>query len=317
MALTESYAVGPADPPVRDITLGRLLAEGAEAVPDRIALITGIPDPDERRQWTYAELYADAERAAHALRTRFEPGERVAVWAPNIPEWVMLEFGCAMAGIVLVTVNPAFRSHELEYVLNQSRSAGLFVVPEFRGNPMMATAEEVHPNCPDLREIITFDRWDEFIADADEFDGELVEPEPSDAVMIQYTSGTTGFPKGALLHHRGLVNNGAHTAERMGVSEGCVWVTTMPLFHTGGCVCCVIGADVKSADGEHVGKIERIYTNAELNRATHLLITEGWLFKEKRLIPVEWISTVDEDEIRLGINAHNLAQVPEYQGETV
>jgi fatty-acyl-CoA synthase len=247
MALTESYAVGPADPPVRDITLGRLLAEGAEAVPDRIALITGIPDPDERRQWTYAELYADAERAARALRTRFEPGERVAVWAPNIPEWVMLEFGCAMAGIVLVTVNPAFRSHELEYVLNQSRSAGLFVVPEFRGNPMMATAEEVHPNCPELREIITFDRWDEFIADADEFDGELVEPEPSDAVMIQYTSGTTGFPKGALLHHRGLVNNGAHTAARMGVSEGCVWVTTMPLFHTGGCVCCVIGAVSKRA----------------------------------------------------------------------
>ena len=247
MTLTESHAIGPAEPPVRDITVGRLLVEAAEAVPDRIALITGIPDAAQRRQWTYAELLADADRAAKALRTRFEPGERVAVWAPNIPEWIILEFGCAMAGVVLVTVNPGFRAHELEYVLNQSRSAGLFVMSDFRGNPMLATAEEVHPNCPELREIIRFDEWDDFMAGADDFDGELVEPDPSDPVMIQYTSGTTGFPKGALLHHRGLVNNGAHTADRMGVSDGCVWVTTMPLFHTGGCVCCVLGSVSKRA----------------------------------------------------------------------
>jgi fatty-acyl-CoA synthase len=242
MGITESYAAGPAEPPVRDVTIGGLLVEAAEAAPDRVALITGVSDPAARRQWTYGELLADARRTARALRAHFEAGERVAVWAPNIPEWVMLEFGCAMAGVVLVTVNPAFRAHELQYVLTQSRSAGLFVVPEFRGNPMRATADSVHPECPDLREIIGFDQWDEFLADGDGFDGELVEPDPSDPVMIQYTSGTTGFPKGALLHHRGLVNNGAHTAERMGVREGSVWVTTMPLFHTGGCVCCVLGA---------------------------------------------------------------------------
>lgn len=196
MTLTESHATGPAEPAVRDITVGRLLVEAAEAVSDRVALITGIPDVAARRQWTYAELLADAERAAQALRTRFEPGERVAVWAPNIPEWIILEFGCAMAGIVLVTVNPGFRAHELEYVLNQSRSSGLFVMTDFRGNPMLATAEEVHPNCPELREIIRFDEWDDFMAGAADFDGELVEPDTSDPVMIQYTSGTTGFPKG-------------------------------------------------------------------------------------------------------------------------
>ena len=203
----------------------------SQVVPNlnRIALVTGIPDVAARRQWTYAELAADAELAARALRARFEPGERIAVWAPNIPEWVILEFGCAIAGVVLVTVNPGFRAHELEYVLKQSRSSGLFVMSDFRGNPMSATADEVHPNCPELREVIRFDDWDEFIAGADAFDGALGEPDPSDAVMIQYTSGTTGFPKGALLHHRGLVNNGAHTADRMGISEGCVWVTTMPL----------------------------------------------------------------------------------------
>jgi acyl-CoA synthetase (AMP-forming)/AMP-acid ligase II len=242
MGITESYAVGPTEPAVRDITLGGLLVEAAETAPDRVALIAGVADPAARRQWTYVDLLEEAQRVARALRAHFEPGERVAVWAPNVPEWVLLEFGCAMAGIVLVTVNPAFRAHELQYVLTQSRSAGLFVVPEFRGNPMLATAEEVRPECPDLREIIRFDRWDDFVADAAGFTGELVEPDPSDPVMIQYTSGTTGFPKGALLHHRGLVNNGTHTADRMGVREGSVWITTMPLFHTGGCVCCVIGA---------------------------------------------------------------------------
>jgi fatty-acyl-CoA synthase len=242
MPLTLSHAAGPTEPPLRDITLGQLLAWAAETTPDRLALIAGVPDPAARRQWTYAELYQQAQRTAKALRAHFEPGERVAVWAPNLPEWVMLEFGCALAGVVLVTVNPAFRAQELEYVLKQSRSAGIFVVESFRGNPMLATVQQVAPNCPELREVIRFDAWDAFLARGDAPGLSLPEVTSTDPVMIQYTSGTTGFPKGALLHHRGLVNNGAHTAHRMGVRDGAVWVTTMPLFHTGGCVCCVIGA---------------------------------------------------------------------------
>jgi fatty-acyl-CoA synthase len=154
---------------------------------------------------------------------------------------MMLEFGAAMAGVVLVTVNPAFKAAEVQYVLSQSRSAGLFVIDDFRGNPMLATAREVQPHCPELREIIPFSSWDEFVA-AGDTGAPLPTVSPDDPVMIQYTSGTTGFPKGALLVHRGLVNNGAHTGERMGVSDGAVFITTMPLFHTGGCVCCVISA---------------------------------------------------------------------------
>jgi len=242
--LTLSHAVGPSDPPVRDITLGDLLREAAAAAPDRLALIAGAPDPAMRRQWTYRQLCDEAERVARALTTRFGPGERVAVWAPNLPEWMMLEFGAAMAGVVLVTVNPAFRASELQYVLSQSRSAGLFVVDEFRGNPMGATARDVQPECPELREIISFNDWDDFVAAADA-DARLPDIAPDDPVMIQYTSGTTGFPKGALLRHRGLANNGAHTSDRMGVSEGATFITTMPLFHTGGCVCCVVGAVAK------------------------------------------------------------------------
>ena len=176
------------------------------------------------------------------MLTRFSPGERVTVWAPNYPEWVILEFACAMAGVVLVTANPAFRQSEVQYVLQQSRSAGVITATEFRGNTMLAAVRESQPNCPELREIIRFDEWADFMASAESFKAELPDPQPHDPVMIQYTSGTTGFPKGALLHHRGLVNNGAHTGHRMGQIEGGVSIAVMPLFHTGGCVCTVLAA---------------------------------------------------------------------------
>ena len=247
MALTESYVAGPTTPALREITFGDLLLNAAKAAPDRLALIAGVPDPALRRKWTYAQLYGEAQRTARALLTRFRPGERVAVWAQNIPEWVMLEFGAGMAGMVLVTVNPAFRAKEAEYVLKQSRSAGVFVVNGFRGNPMLETVHAVAPNCPELREIICFDDWNAFISAGDDESIKLPIVSPDDPVMIQYTSGTTGFPKGALLRHRGLLNNGADTADRMGVDAGDVFVTTMPLFHTGGCVCCMLGSVSKAA----------------------------------------------------------------------
>src|SRR3954467_10703656 len=247
MALTESYIAGPVAPAVRDITLGQLLERAAASAPDRIAMIAGVPDPTLRRQWTYSELYTEAQRTARALLTRFRTGERIAVWAYNLPEWIMLEFGAGLAGMVLVTVNPGFRANELEYVLKQSRSAGVFVVNSFRGNPMLETAREVAPGCPELREMICFDDWSTFIAAGGDSSIALPAVKPTDPVMIQYTSGTTGFPKGALLHHRGLANNGADTAVQMGVEPGDVFVTTMPLFHTGGCVCCVIGSVSRAA----------------------------------------------------------------------
>ena len=247
MALTESHVKGPGEPVVHDMTIGDLLKAAAEQTPDRLALITGVANMADRRQWTYAELWKDAQRTARALCERFEPGERIAVWAPNIPEWVILEFGAALSGVILVTVNPAFQPTEVAYVLNQSRSAGIFVVPEFRGNQMLATIDAIRPDCPELREVIPFDGWELFLKSGEEAEVELPDVKPNDPVMIQYTSGTTGFPKGALLHHRGLVNNGAHTLERMGVAEGSVYITTMPLFHTGGCVVCVLGAVARKA----------------------------------------------------------------------
>lgn len=242
MALTQSYWEKDASQPVWEATVGSLLRDAAEAAPDRAALVAGVAAAGERRRWTYAELLAEAEQAAAALLARFSPGDRVAVWAPNIPEWVVLEMAAGLAGLVLVTVNPSYRPGELAYVLGQSRAAGIFYVSEFRGNPMAAALEQVQPDLPELRETVDFASWDEFVASAPS-SGSVALPEvtPDMPAQIQYTSGTTGFPKGAYLHHRGIVNNARLTALRVGVQEGDVWLNPMPLFHTGGCVLGALG----------------------------------------------------------------------------
>jgi fatty-acyl-CoA synthase len=241
MSLTTSY--WPADPSdeVRATTVGGVLREAAAAAPDRDALVAGMPSPADRTRWTYAELLADAELTAHALLTRFEPGEHVAVWAPNIPEWVLLQYGAALAGLVLVTVNPAYQAGELEYVLRQSRAVGVFTMPEYRGNPMAKSVEAVRAGLPDLREVVLFDQWPDFIAAGESPTRELPEVTPDDAAALLYTSGTTGFPKGALLHHRGVTNDARLVTSRFGINPGEVQVSPMPLFHVGGCVLAVLG----------------------------------------------------------------------------
>lgn len=229
-----SYVPADTSAPVLETTVGGVLKDAAKQYPDVTALVEGTGEASARR-WTYSELLTDAERVARALSARFEKGERVAVWAPNIPEWVLLEFGAGLAGVVLVTVNPAYQAKELHYVLSQSRSSGIFYTPGFRGNPMAQRVDEVAADLPALREKISFDDWETFI-DSGDADAILPDVSPDDPVQIQYTSGTTGFPKGAYLHHRGITNNARLFANRLGVSPGDVYVNPMPLFHTAGCV---------------------------------------------------------------------------------
>jgi acyl-CoA synthetase (AMP-forming)/AMP-acid ligase II len=238
--VTTSYWPADTSEPVLETTVGGVLREAAAAGPDRLAMVAGVPDPGQRRRWTYAELLAEAERAARALSVRFSPGERVAVWAPNIPEWVILEYAAALAGLVLVTVNPALRATELRYVLNQSGAAGVFLVPEFR-SPMADFLAEVRPDVPALREVVFFTGWAEFLDSAPD-QAVLPEVRAGDIAQIQYTSGTTGFPKGAELHHRGLTNNARFYAGRTGLRPGDAYVNPMPLFHTAGCGMGVLGA---------------------------------------------------------------------------
>ena len=229
-------------------TIGARLRTVAAQVPERVALVEGIP-ADGGRRWTYAELLRDAQRCARRLVRSFGPGERVAVWANNLPEWVVLEYGAALAGVTLVTLNPSFQPAEAAYVLGQSRAAGLFLVPEVRGNPLAAHAAKIHPDLPELREILRLDQLLSVSeAPGEESDGlpghlaELPVVDAHDAAQIQYTSGTTGFPKGAVLSHGSVVNNAMLWADRVQIPDGAIWLSPMPLFHTGGCVMGVLGA---------------------------------------------------------------------------
>lgn len=233
VALTESYWPKESGGGVRDIMLPDLLRHAAEAVPDQLALVHADPAPEQRREWTYREMLRDTERAARALLARFRPGDRIAIWVPNMAEWVILQQAIAMAGMIVVAANPAYRAHELEYVLRQSEARGLFYVDEYRGVRLLDIIEQVQPNAPELDVLISMSGWDEFLASADD---ETVLPEvaPTDPVQIQYTSGTTGFPKGALLHHKGIVNEATFVGERAGNADGGVCINAMPMYHIGG-----------------------------------------------------------------------------------
>ena len=240
-SLTESYFPAQQDDIVLPLTVGGGLRAQALETPDAQALIETDAAGEFKRRWTYAELLADAERLARALLSRYRPGERIAVWAPNIPEWVIIEYAAALAGLTLVTVNPAYRPRELKFVLEQSRSVGLFLVREFRGNPMAEIAAEVVAELPGVREIVDMQDPAALYAGHD-VAVDLPDVQPDDAAQVQYTSGTTGFPKGAVLHHRGIMNNPRFFMARFGQPRGQKIVCVLPMFHTSGCVGGTLGA---------------------------------------------------------------------------
>jgi len=235
--LTVSYWPADTSVPLVDWTVGDLLRSAAAAAPERVALVEGDPHPAARRRWTYSQLLADAEQVAAGLLEHFTPGERLAIWGRNSAEWLLVEFGAALAGLVLVTVNPALRASEAQYVLGQSRADGVVYVEHYRDNPIAQTVAALAPDLPNLRERLP-------LADVCALRGSSPLPPvaPLDPAQIQYTSGTTGFPKGALLHHRGIVNNARLYVQRTAVPEGAVMVNPMPLFHTAGCVMAALGS---------------------------------------------------------------------------
>ncbi len=241
-AAPASYRPAEDGPSLDHVALGDLLRRVAAAVPQRTALVDGQADPAARRRWTYAEMLEQAEAVGRYLAARFEPGERVALWASNQPEWVLFQYGAAMAGLVLVTINPAYRAGELAYVLAQSRSVGVFHERTYRGVRLGSVVEEVLAGLPDVRVVVDLADWDEVLAEGRALSGALPEVDPASPCQIQYTSGTTGFAKGALLHHLGAVNAARYSAERANFAEGDAWVNPIPLFHVGGGVLTGVGA---------------------------------------------------------------------------
>ena len=238
--LNLSHFPAQSDAEVLNITVGDLLRKTAGSHPDAVAMVDIADNGDCGQSWTYGELLEQAEHLAEALSSRFEAGEKVVVWAPNIPQWIFMEYACGLAGLVLVTANPSFQVSELKYVLEQSGAVALFMVNEFRGNPMAEIAHQAISGNTALREVINLENEDALYATG-EWPKMLADVQPDDAAMIQDTSGTTGFPKGAVLSHRGLVNNARFYAGRCGATSTTTWVNIMPMFHTAGCGMVTLG----------------------------------------------------------------------------
>ena len=231
--LAAAYQPADRSRPLLETTCGSVLRDAAARCPDVPALVEGVPDPAERRRWTYAGLLGEAERVARALLSRFDPGERVAVWAPNVPEWIQLQFGAALAGLTLVTVNPLYRAAEAADVLRRSGAAGVFLVPQVRGNSLTGFLDQVRPGLPGLRETVLLTDWADFTRSGSPAQS-LPQVAAGDPAQIQYTSGTTGRPKGAVIHHCGYTNNARFVADMLQLQPGEVMVNPMPLFHTAG-----------------------------------------------------------------------------------
>lgn len=241
VTLSESYFPAQTDMDLRDTTVGSVLREAAARWPDQTAIEEVHEDGSTGQTWTYAELLEDAENLAKALLTRFRTGERIVVWAHNIPEWILCEYAFGLAGIVLVTANPGYQPRELAYVVKQSHASGIFVVESCRGNPIAAIAREVARDIPAVREVTDLQDRDALFAKGT-LSHPLPDVAPSDIAQIQYTSGSTGFPKGVLLHHHGLTNNSRHFAACQGHATNGKGLLITPLFHTSGCAMMVLGS---------------------------------------------------------------------------
>lgn len=235
-----SYASGTSTTPLLGDTIGVNLARTVAAHPDRDALI----DRPAGLRLTYREFDAEVDRVALGLLDLgVVKGDRVGIWAPNRAEWVLIQYATARIGSVLVNINPAYRTHELEYVLQQSGISVLVAAPSFKTSDYAGMIEEVRGKCPDLREVVLFGgpAWDSLLEAGGRGDrSRLAEVaatlSPDDPVNIQYTSGTTGFPKGATLSHHNILNNGFSVGELLGYTEQDRIAIPVPFYHCFGMV---------------------------------------------------------------------------------
>ncbi|MEU6982605.1 AMP-binding protein [Streptomyces sp. NPDC046324] len=229
-----SYAHGAGPTPLLGDTIGANLDRAVATWPEREALV----DVPTGRRWTYAQFGADVDRLADALLgSGVAKGDRVGIWAVNCAEWVLVQYATARIGAVMVNINPAYRGHELEYVLRQAGISMLFASLTHRTSDYRAMVEQVGDNCPELREAVYFGdaSWDELLTRTA---GELRPAELScdEPVNIQYTSGTTGFPKGATLSHHNILNNGYFVGEMIAYSEQDRVCVPVPFYHCFGMV---------------------------------------------------------------------------------
>lgn len=227
-----SYSSGISDTPLLGDTIGGNLERTTQRWPEREALV----DVPSGRRWTYRELNVAVDQLATGLiRAGVTKGDRVGIWAPNCPEWVLLQYATAKVGAILVNVNPAYRSHELQYVVNQSGLRMLVSATVHKTTDHRKLIDEIRPACSALAEVF-YIGTPEFEALSIEIDSHVVRERlatlsADDAINIQYTSGTTGFPKGATLSHHNILNNGYFVGELVHYTEADRICIPVPYYH--------------------------------------------------------------------------------------
>ncbi|BBY31859.1 AMP-binding protein [Mycolicibacterium sediminis] len=238
--MTDSYDAGPTDVPILEETIGANLSRIAAEHPDVDALV----DVAQGLRYTYAELNAEIDVVARGLMAcGIATGDRVGLWAPNRAEWTISQYALAKIGAILVNVNPAYRTHELAYVLNQSGTRMLIAATSFKSSDYVAMVAEVRESAPALTDVVFLgtDDWDRLRDGAsevspDDLAARMASLANTDPINIQYTSGTTGFPKGATLSHRNILNNGYFTTELIGLGPDDRLCIPVPFYHCFGMV---------------------------------------------------------------------------------
>ncbi|MEU1071815.1 MULTISPECIES: AMP-binding protein [unclassified Streptomyces] len=235
-----SYAHGTSGTPLLGDTIGAGLDRAVAAWPDREALV----DVESGRRWTYTEFAAAVDELARGLLgSGVARGDRVGIWAVNCPEWVLTQYATARIGAVMVNINPAYRAHELAYVLKQAGISLLVASRAHRSSDYRALVEQARPECPGLRAVhyIGDASWDALTAAGSSVTrGQLAaraaELSCDDPINIQYTSGTTGFPKGATLSHHNILNNGYFVGELLSYGDQDRICVPVPFYHCFGMV---------------------------------------------------------------------------------
>ncbi|MDN5715751.1 MAG: AMP-binding protein [Janibacter sp.] len=239
-AVLPSYTSGVSDTPLLGDTIGANLERTVAVHGAREALV----DVPSGRRWTYSELLADVDAVAKALMAKgVAAGDRIGIWAPNCPEWTILQYATARMGAILVNVNPAYRTHELTYVVKQSGMRMLVSALSHKTSDYRGMVDEARPELPGLSEVVYIGdaSWDELATGGSSItDEQLAERgaslTPDDPINIQYTSGTTGFPKGATLSHHNILNNGYFVGEMINYTEADRICIPVPFYHCFGMV---------------------------------------------------------------------------------
>jgi len=241
----ESYAEGETDPPLLEETIGANLDRTVATFPDREAVVEFATG----RRWTWRELDRDVEIVARGLiAAGIEKGDRVGIWGPNSARWTITQYATAKIGAILVNVNPAYRTHEFSYAVNQSGMRLLVSATSFKTSDYRGMVEETAPLNTGLERVVYLDTddWDALVAEGEALDADVLNQrkrtlEPGDPINIQYTSGTTGRPKGATLSHRNILNNGYLVTELLGFTEQDRLCIPVPFYHCFGMVMANLG----------------------------------------------------------------------------